>query len=83
MGLVVNGRHKTISMNDLNRKIVPLLDGTRNRAELTRELCNELQGIDLTIGDPSAKPVPATPAIVRSLVDDQLDSLALQGILQA
>ncbi|MCM2370146.1 methyltransferase regulatory domain-containing protein [Aporhodopirellula aestuarii] len=83
MGQVVSARHTTISLNDLNRRIVPLLDGSRDRAELARELCTQLEGIDMTIGDPSAKPVPATPALVKSLVDKQLNSLALQGVLQA
>ncbi|MBM3982068.1 MAG: methyltransferase domain-containing protein [Planctomycetes bacterium] len=82
-GRVANRRHELVQLTDLSIRLVPLLDGTRDRAALTDALTEQAQAGRLTVqkaGHPIADPDELRAALASTL-NPALEALARDGLL--
>lgn len=80
---VSNRRHEVVRLSDLSQKLIPLLDGTRDRAALTDALTAAVATGDLSIqkaGHPLTDPAQVHAALARAL-GPALDALAREALL--
>ncbi len=80
---VANRRHELVQLTDLHIRLVPLLDGTRDRAALTDALVEQAQAGLLTVqkgGQPIADPEELRTALAATL-GPALDALARDALL--
>jgi methyltransferase-like protein/SAM-dependent methyltransferase len=81
---VANRRHEVARLTDLDQRLVPLLDGTRDRPELVDRLTERALAGELTVqrdGERLADPAEIKAALT-SVIDHALNNLAAQAILQ-
>jgi methyltransferase-like protein/cyclopropane fatty-acyl-phospholipid synthase-like methyltransferase len=83
--IVTNRRHEVIRLNDLDRHLIPLLDGTNDRAALAEKLTDvakkggmNVQKDGNTLTDPKD-----IQAAISSILDQALQNVANQGLLTA
>ena len=70
-------------MNDLERYLLGLLDGTRNRTELTEALVESVRTGNLRVGKqggPVTDPAEARE-LIATILDPALDVIAKQALL--
>jgi methyltransferase-like protein len=82
---VTSLRHHTVPVSDFDRQVLPLLDGTRNRAALLAELLERFRRGQLTLAR-AGKPVTErheARAILASTLDQRLPQLASAALLVA
>lgn len=82
---VANRRHESVRPPDLERHLLPLLDGTRDRAALAEELTTQAVAGGLTIqrdGRPVTEAAEVRAAL-DAILDQALRSLARQALLTA
>lgn len=80
---VSSRRHETMKLNEMNRRLLPLLDGTRDRPALVAELTTLAQRGELALqkgGQPITDPEELRAAVATAL-DTALDELARGAIL--
>jgi SAM-dependent methyltransferase len=80
---VANRRHEVVRLSDLSQKLIPLLDGTRDRAALTDALTAAVAAGDLTIqkaGHPLTDP-DAVRAALAGALGPTLDAIAREALL--
>lgn len=80
---VANRRHEVVRLSDLSQKLVPLLDGTRDRAALADALTAAVASGDLSIqkgGQPLTDAGEVRAALERAL-GPTLDALAREALL--
>src|SRR5262245_7368480 len=75
--LVTTRRHEAVRLSDLERRLVPLLDGRHDRAGLLNELVEAAVGGVLEVQ--REEEVLQDPAAIRAALDDVLDR-ALKGL---
>jgi methyltransferase-like protein len=83
--IVTNRRHEVIRLNDLDRQLIPLLDGTNNRdaladklTEVTRKGGMNVQKDGVALTDPKD-----IRAAILSILDQALQNVANQGLMVA
>lgn len=81
--VVTNRRHEVIRTNDLDKQLIPLMDGKNNRAEIAAKLCDvatagllNVQKDGLTLSDP----IQIKEAI-SSILDQAIQNVANQGLV--
>ena len=82
---VANRRHELVKLTDLDLRLVPLLDGTRTRAELVDALTAKAVAGDLRVqrdGQP-LKEAGAIREALAAVIDKALGNLAGQALLVA
>jgi methyltransferase-like protein len=80
---VANRRHEVVRLSDLALRLLPLLDGTRDRAALADELTTAALVGELTVqkgGQPTTDPVEIRVALLATL-GPTLDALARDALL--
>jgi len=80
---VANRRHEVVKLSDINFRLVPLLDGTRDRVALTDSLTALAIAGELTVqcnGQPITDPAALREALTAAL-DAALDMLAKDALL--
>ena len=80
---VANRRHELVKLTDLDLRLVPLLDGTRTRAELIDALAAKALAGDLRVqrdGQPLTAPDDIRAALT-AVLDQALRNLASQALL--
>ena len=80
---VTNRRHEVVHLSDMNLRLVPLLDGTRDRDALADALTQLAVAGDLTVqkgGQPVSDPVELRTALVSTL-GPSLDALARDALV--
>ena len=80
---VANRRHEVVKMTDLDLRLVPMLDGTRDRAELVDRLTERALSGDLNVqkdGQPIKDPAEVKAAL-GAVIDPALNNLGMQGLL--
>jgi methyltransferase-like protein/2-polyprenyl-3-methyl-5-hydroxy-6-metoxy-1,4-benzoquinol methylase len=70
--LVTNQRHEPLRLADLDRRVLQMLDGSRDRARLLEELRTAAERSELTVRK-AGKPIDA-PAELASVLAEQLDA---------
>jgi methyltransferase-like protein/SAM-dependent methyltransferase len=81
--VVANRRHEVVRMTDLDLRLVPLLDGTRDREHLSDELTEKALGGDLNVqkdGQKLTQKDDIRPALA-AVVDHALNNLAANSLL--
>jgi methyltransferase-like protein/SAM-dependent methyltransferase len=81
--MVTNRRHELVKLTDLDQRLVPLLDGTRTRAELVEGMVAKAVGGDLKVAR-NDQPVTDEAAIREALtavLDPALSTLAAHALL--
>lgn len=73
--VVTNQRHELISLNDLDRQVLLLLDGSRNRFALLEALTNRMANGAFTVQQ-AAQPVQSREGLRKALNDALDQSLA-------
>ncbi|HEY3789142.1 MAG TPA: class I SAM-dependent methyltransferase [Urbifossiella sp.] len=80
---VANRRHELVKLSDLELRLLPLLDGTRDRSLILEALLQKALSGDLTI-QRDGRPQTDAEAIRRALMailDQALNNLAVQAVL--
>jgi methyltransferase-like protein len=80
---VASRRHELVKLSDLALRLLPLLDGTRDRAALTDALTALAVAGDLTVqrgGQPLTDP-PEVRAALAAMLGPTLDALAREALL--
>jgi methyltransferase-like protein/SAM-dependent methyltransferase len=80
---VANRRHEVVKLSDLSLHLLPLLDGTRDRAALVDALAKKALAGDLTLqksGQPMTDPAEVHAALTATL-GPALDALARDALL--
>ncbi|HUR52987.1 MAG TPA: class I SAM-dependent methyltransferase [Gemmataceae bacterium] len=80
---VANRRHEVVKLTDLDLRLVPMLDGTRDRTELVDRLTERAMSGDLNVqkdGQPVKDPAEVKAAL-GAVIDPALNNLALQALL--
>jgi methyltransferase-like protein len=82
---VCNRRHKTVELTGLDRSVLALLDGTRDRAALRQALAGSvLKGdIELRQGGQAVTEPEAVRAMIAAELDGSLERLAKSALLVA
>ena len=81
---VSNRRHETVKLSDISARLLPLLDGTRDRAALTDALCELAAKGELTVqrsGQPVTDAADVRDALTATL-GPALDTLARDALLR-
>jgi methyltransferase-like protein/2-polyprenyl-3-methyl-5-hydroxy-6-metoxy-1,4-benzoquinol methylase len=80
---VANRRHELVRLNDLNQRLVPLLDGTRDRTEIIDRLTERALTGDLNVQKDNQKLTdPAdVKAALAAVLDPALNELAAHALL--
>jgi methyltransferase-like protein/2-polyprenyl-3-methyl-5-hydroxy-6-metoxy-1,4-benzoquinol methylase len=80
---VANRRHELVRLTDLDQRLVPLLDGTRERPEIADRLTERALTGDLNVQKDGQKLTdPAdVKAALNAVLDRALDNLAAQALL--
>ena len=81
--MVTNLRHELVKLTDLDQRILPLLDGTHTRAELTEALVPKALAGELKVTRNNA-PVTDEPGIRAALgavVEPALQTLAGHAVI--
>ncbi len=80
---VTNRRHETVYLDDLNRRILQLLDGSRDRAALVDALCQlaETSGLNLMRNDKALKDPLEIREALQEAVESALPELARNALL--
>jgi SAM-dependent methyltransferase len=81
--VVANRRHEPVRLADFARQLLPLLDGSRDRAALADALAAKARAGELTVqkaGEPVADPAELREALA-GLLGPALDSLARDALL--
>ncbi|MCI0701205.1 MAG: methyltransferase regulatory domain-containing protein, partial [Planctomycetia bacterium] len=81
---VANRRHEVVKLSDLSVRLLPLLNGTRDRAALADSLTELAVAGDLTVqrnGQPITDPADIRSALASTL-DPTLDALAQDALLE-
>jgi methyltransferase-like protein len=81
--IVTNRRHEVIRLNDLDRHLIPLLDGSNDRAGIAEKLTAVAQRGEMNVQKDGA--VLTDPKDVKlaitSILDQALQNVANQGLL--
>jgi methyltransferase-like protein len=80
---VTNRRHQTLGVSEFDRQLLPLLDGTRDRAELRNSLVQNFKKGKLSLsreGKPITDPGLARDLLTQTL-DQQVPKLAAAALL--
>lgn len=76
-----NLRHEFINLSEINRQIIPILDGIKDKSEIVREVSFLIQSGLLKVQMAhSVSNIPASE-IPKRLVDEVLSQLAIQSLL--
>ncbi|QEG26218.1 tRNA (guanine-N(7)-)-methyltransferase [Gemmata obscuriglobus] len=80
---VSNRRHETVRLDDLSSRLLPLLDGTRDRAALVEALAALARAGELTVqrGGQALADADAIRASVAGALEDALGELARDALL--
>jgi methyltransferase-like protein len=76
-------RHTLFKLDDLTRRLVPLLDGGHDRPALVEQLVGQVGAGSLTVstaGQPVRDPVQAR-ALLEGVLPDRLEALAQGAVL--
>lgn len=80
---VANRRHELVKLTDLDLRLVPLLDGTRDRAAILGELVNKSLAGDLKVAK-DGQPITSEAEIrtaLESVLDPAINNLAVQSLM--
>jgi methyltransferase-like protein/SAM-dependent methyltransferase len=80
---VANRRHELVKLSDLDIRLVPLLDGTRDRAAILESLVQKALGGDLKVakdGQPVTSEVEIRAALA-SVIDPAINNLTVQSLM--
>ena len=80
---VANRRHELVKLSDLDLRLVPLLDGTRDRTAILEALVQKAIAGDLRVqkdGQPLADAEEIRGALL-AVLDPALNNVAVQGLL--
>ena len=82
-GAVANRRHEVIRLNELDRHLIPLLDGTRTRPQLVDELTAVAVAGKLTLkrNDTPLTAAADIKAALTEIIDEALNRLAKMAVL--
>ena len=83
MGVVTNRRHEVIRLNDLDKHLIPALDGTNDKAAIVEKLAGvalagqlNVQKDNITLYDPAE-----IKTALNSVIDQALQNVANQALL--
>jgi methyltransferase-like protein len=68
--LVTNLRHEAVQLDDLNRRLLPLLDGTRDRAAILASLTTLVEDGTLTLSQEGQRVIDRVK--IQSLLEEVL-----------
>ena len=80
---VANRRHELVKLSDLDLRLIPLLDGTRDRAAILEALVQKAIAGDLRVqkdGKPLAEATEIREALL-AVLDPALNNVALQALM--
>ena len=80
---VANRRHELVKLTDLDLRLMPLLDGTRNRAAILDELVQKSLSGDLKVAK-DGQPITSEAEIrtaLDSVLDAAINNLAIQSLM--
>jgi methyltransferase-like protein/SAM-dependent methyltransferase len=80
---VANRRHELVKLTDLDLRLLPLLDGTRDRAAILNDLVAKSLAGDLKVAK-DGQPITAEAEIrtaLQSVLDPAMNNLAVQSLL--
>lgn len=82
---VTTPHHAVVPLDPFTRSLVRHLDGSRDRAELARRMTEHVEAGDLTLGDPSGRPLEgdARAAAIEELVERGVELLRVNALLTA
>ena len=80
---VANRRHELVRLTDLDQRLLPLLDGTRNRTELADRMTEKALTGDLNVQKDGQRLIDPTAvrAALNSVMDPALTNLAAQSLM--
>jgi methyltransferase-like protein len=83
MGVVTNRRHEVIRLNDLDKHLIPLLDGTHDKAAIVEKLCAVALSGGLNVQkDNVTLYVPEEiKTALNSVIDQALQNVANQALM--
>ena len=82
-GIIANRRHEVVKLNELDRQLIPLLDGSNDRAALVTKLTEASLAGAITVRQhdaPLTDPVQIRAAL-ETILDAALGNVARMGIL--
>jgi len=82
-GIIANRRHEVVKLNELDRHMIPMLDGSNDRPALVTKLTEVAKAGGITVRQhdvPLTDPVQIRAAI-ESILDTALNNIARMGIL--
>ena len=82
-GIIANRRHEVVRLNELDRHLIPMLDGSNDRAALVTKLTEVAKAGGITVRQhdvPLTDPVKIRAAI-ESILEAALNNVARMGIL--
>ena len=80
---MANRRHELVKLTDLDLRLIPLLDGTRDRAAILEALVLKAIAGDLRVqkdGKPLAEATEIREALL-AVLDPALNNVALQALM--